>query len=214
MRICVVDDSVAIRVGVPVMLTDVVVVGTFASVESFLAADPQCDVVLLDLRLATPGQGGLQGIEAVRAVAERDQRICLYTDERRPLVLAQCLRAGAQGIAHKSDSAASVRDALERIAAGETVITQSLTGLAEVLDRAGGIRELTDRQREVLNARARGEQWSSIARRLYISESVAREHMAAVTAKFALHLQTASAADLERQLGVAPGDLLDRSPRP
>lgn len=211
MKICVVDDSVAIRIGIPVMSDSVDVVGSYSSVEALLAENPEADVVLLDLRLSTPTEGHrLQGDEAIRLVADRGYPVCIYTDERRLLVLAQCLQAGAKGVVHKSDRPEALLDALTRVAAGDTVITQSLTCLAEVLERAGEIKELTERQRQILTARARGEQWASIGRRLHITESVAREHMAAVSAKFARHLQITTAADLERQLGVGPGDLLER----
>ena len=123
--------------------------------------------------------------------------------------MAQCLRAGAHGVVHKSDSDAVTAAAIDGVARGETVITQSLVGLAEVVERRGGLPQLTARQRDVLRARARGERWADIAARLYITEGVAREHMAAVNAKFALYLYGASPADMERQLGMAPGDLLD-----
>ena len=104
MKICVVDDSVAIRMGIPVMLDSVDVVGSYSSVEALLAENPEADVVLLDLRLSTPTEGHrLQGDEAIRLVADRGYPVCIYTDERRLLVLAQCLQAGAKGVGHKSD---------------------------------------------------------------------------------------------------------------
>ncbi|WP_409485692.1 LuxR C-terminal-related transcriptional regulator [Arsenicicoccus dermatophilus] len=210
LQVVLVDDSVAIRVGLPVMLPQLDFVATLPDVESLAARRPLADVVALDLRLVGDDpHGRLQGSAAVRAVAAMGYRVCLYSDERRRFVLAQCLRAGAHGAVHKSDPAEVVADAFARVAAGETVITQSLVGLAELVDRRGGMPQLTQRQRQVLTARARGESWSSIARRLFITESVAREHLAAASAKFAAYLQGATPADLERQLGIGPGDLLD-----
>lgn len=206
----VIDDSRAIQIGLPAMVPDMDFVGTYSSVEAFLVAQMPADVVILDLRLSAASElPVLQGLAAVRRLAKDGYRICLYTDERRRFVLAQCLRAGAHGVVHKSDSEAVTSAALHAVASGTFVITQSLTGLAEVLDRRGGLPELTPRQREVLQARARGERWASIARRLYITEGVAREHMAAVSAKFAGFLVDASPADIERQLGIAPGDIFD-----
>ena len=84
-----------------------------------------------------------------------------------------------------------------------------MVGLAELLERRGGLPTLTERQRAVLRARSRGERWADIAHRLHITEGVAREHMAAVNAKFASYLIDASPADLEHHLGIGPGDLLD-----
>jgi len=209
-RVAVVDDSVAIRIGLPVMLPDLDVSLTYADAESFLVDRPDVDVVALDLRLAYDGgPAQLNGLSAVREVARAGYRACLYSDERRRFVLAQCLRAGALGVVHKADPPEVVADALTRVADGESVVTQSLVGLAELVERRGGLPSVTQRQRDVLAARARGESWGSISRRLYITEGVAREHMTAVTAKFATYLAGASPADLEHHLGLGPGDLID-----
>jgi two-component system nitrate/nitrite response regulator NarL len=71
---------------------------------------------------------------------------------------------------------------------------------------------LTERQRTILSARARGEKFESLARRLFVSRKVAEEHWAVVARKFAGFLRDHSPADLERLLGLDPGDLVDRSP--
>jgi DNA-binding NarL/FixJ family response regulator len=208
--VLVVDDSTVVRLGFPLIHPELDIIAVHASIEPIVAHRPQADLVVLDLRLSGAGASGVrQGPTAIRAVAALGYRICLYTDERRRLVLAQCLAAGAHGIVHKSDSVESASAAFLAVARGETVVTASLVGLAEVLDRRGALPELTDRQREVLAARARGERWADISRRLYITEGVAREHLLAVTAKFAAYLQSCQPADIERALGLAPGDLLD-----
>jgi DNA-binding CsgD family transcriptional regulator len=90
-----------------------------------------------------------------------------------------------------------------------------MVGLAKLLARRCYLPELTERQIEVLNARARGEGWKLLARRLNISEKTAQGHLEAVMVKMVLHLQHAgldpyaSPADVERALGLAPGDLDD-----
>lgn len=211
----VIDDSTVVRYGVPLMHPEMQFVGTYADVDSFLDESPDADVVVLDLRLSGAHQDGVcQGAAAITKVRNAGYRVCIYTDERRRLVLAQCLGAGAHGVVHKSDSAQSALEAFLAVASGRTVISQSLVGLAEVLERRGGLPSLTERQRCVLAGRARGETWAEIAGRLYITEGVAREHMAAVNAKLAAYLHGASAADIERHLGLSPGDLLDQAGSP
>ena len=209
-RAVVIDDSTVVRFGMPLMHPELDISGTYPDIEKFLVDAPAADVVILDLRLSGGGSHGVrQGPTAIRAVRAAGYRICLFTDERRRLVLAQCMRAGAHGVVHKSDSIETAGAAFHAVASGGTVITQSLVGLAEVLERRGGLPELTPRQRQVLAGRARGETWAEIAGRLFITEGVAREHMSAVNAKFAAYLQGASPGDIERHLGLAPGDLLD-----
>ena len=86
---------------------------------------------------------------------------------------------------------------------------QPLAGLVEKYSSLGHLGQLSPRQLEVLRARARGEPFKSIARRLGIDQRTVEDHMYAVTRRFADYLRTHSLADLEHELGIAPRDLLD-----
>ena len=139
--------------------------------EPLVAQRPVTDLVILDLRLTGAGATGVrQGPVAVRAVAELGYRICLNADERRKLVLAQCLRAGAHGVVHKSDPVETASAAFLAVAGGQTVVTQSLVGVAEVLERR--VRCPTSRpgNGRCSPAGPGGERWSGIARRIHITE--------------------------------------------
>lgn len=111
---------------------------------------------------------------------------------------------------HKTQSLQELADAITAVHNGQTVITPALTGLAEAIDRYGHLPALTPRQRQVLAGRARGKTFRRVASELGISEKMAHEHMSAVTTKFADYLRTHSPTDLERDLGLAQGDLLHR----
>lgn len=93
----IIDDSTAIRAGLPALVPSIDFVGVFATVEEYLDAGLHPDVVTLDLRLAGEphDEERLQGVHAVRQVAQA-HRVCLYTDERGRFVLEVCLRAGAR----------------------------------------------------------------------------------------------------------------------
>lgn len=193
------------------------VVGTYATVEGFLERAPQADLVVLDLMLSTSlgAAQQLQGPRAIERLVGQGYRVCLYTDERRPLVLAKCLSAGATGLVRKADALEINQQAFLRVAAGQVAISHSLEDIAELLNRRGQLPELTPRQAQVLRGRARGEPWKLLARRLGITPKTGYDRMEAVMAKMVLHLQSAhlgadySPADIERALGLAPGDLLD-----
>lgn len=208
-KIVIVDDDTVIRDGLPLLLPRVQFSAAFADTESFLLSSPTADMVLLDLNLQGTGRVGVrQAADAVRAVSAAGYRVCVYTNERRRHVLLGCLMAGAQGVVHKAEPMRALSDAVDRIAAGEVVITQALVGLAELVERRAALPKLSDRQRQVLSGRARGESFQSIADRLFITRRTAEEHMAIVSGKFADYLQTHSAADLERLLGFDDGALL------
>lgn len=207
--VALIDDIAVVRQGFAIVHQGLDVMATFASAEEFLRERPAVDAVVLDLRLnLSRASHSMQGTEAVQAVSKAGYAVCIYTEETRPMVLAACLRAGASGIVHKSDSPQEAEDAVREVAQGRTVITQSLVSVAEILSRRGQLPELTDKQRLVLHGRARGVRWSEIAKKNFISEGTARDHMDAVNRKTAQFFQNATPAQLEQELGVAPGDLV------
>ena len=208
-RVCCIDDDTLIRDGLAALLQRHTLTHTYRDVESFLSERPDCDVVLLDLRLGGfQTSSDLAGASAVRAVSDAGYRVLIYSSERRPAVLVGCLSNGARGVAHKSEPLADLESAVSRVARDQIVITTGLTGLAELSERRGALPSLSNRQKEVLSARARGEPFRSIAARLYLSPKTVEEYMAEVARKFADYLATHSATDLERSLGLGPGDLL------
>ncbi|HEX7658424.1 MAG TPA: LuxR C-terminal-related transcriptional regulator [Pseudonocardiaceae bacterium] len=209
-RVAGIDDDTIMRDGLPLLLREHDVVATFATVTDFLDTTPQVDVVLLDLKLAGTGRfGAPQGQAAVRAVTDAGYRVLVYTNERRRAVLVGCLAAGALGVVHKAEPLSALADAVSRVADDQVVITQALTGLAELAERRGQLPHLSPRQREVLAGRARGESFAGIAARLYITPKTAEEHMRKVTDKFAEYLRDHSPADLERHLGLEPPHLTE-----
>jgi two-component system nitrate/nitrite response regulator NarL len=211
-RVVCIDDDTLIREGLRTLAKGVAIVGTFETVEEFLDARPVADVVLLDLSLGGTGRrAGLQGGAAVKAVAAQGYAVLLYTNERRREVLIGCLAAGARGVVHKAEPIVAVEAAAQSVAAGEVVVTDAIAGLVELANHRSAFASLTARELDVLRGRARGESFTSIGNRLFITPKTAQEYMANVTAKFGEYLRSHSPADLERHLGFAPGDLLDWS---
>jgi DNA-binding NarL/FixJ family response regulator len=209
----VIDTQTTSRLALPLLLPSIRFTGVYETTDQFLAAAPSAAVVAMDLHLDGLGHRPThQRFESVSAVAQAGYRVCIYTSERTNVVLVAALVAGAHGVVHKAEPMHDLESALRHVAAGETVITPALGGLAEMAERQHLIPRLTPRQHQILAARARGEKFDSIARRLFISKKVAEEHWAAVASKFGDFLHQHSPADLERLLGLDPGDLLDWYP--
>lgn len=219
-QIAVVDDGSQTRDTFHLAYPALAVTGAFATVEALLEQHPRASLIVLDLMLSTSldAPGLLQGPQAIQALRAVGYRVCLYTDERRLLVLAHCLASGATGLVRKSDSLKTNQETFLAVANGHTVVASSMIGLAELLNRRGRLPELTLRQTQVLNARARGEPWKILARRLGITPKTAYDRLESVMDKMVLYLQEArlgtdySPADVERALGLAPGDLMDSGP--
>jgi two-component system nitrate/nitrite response regulator NarL len=215
LRVAAIDDDTVIRDGLPLLLPRFDFVATFHDTEGLLTTAPPVDVVFIDLKLAGTGRSTrLQGPHAVRAVVQAGYRVLVYTNEVRRAILVSCLSAGARGIVHKAEPVGALAAAAEAVALGQIVITQELTGLAELAERRHLLPGLAPREREVLAARARGESFPQIGKRLNISPQTAAGYMDGVKAKFTAYLRDHSPADLEHYLGLEPADLADWQPQP
>lgn len=213
-RFSVVDDATALRESLPALLPALTFVSRHKSVEELLAARPEAEVVVLDLHLANSVQPHAdQGTSAIRRVVDAGHRVCVYTQEERRFVLAACVAAGATGVVSKASSLAQTEAAFLAVAGGELVVPPAVTGLIEVLVRRGTLTVLSPRQREVLAGRARGLTYAEMARTMHLSESTLRGYWLEITQTVSRYLQETSPGDIERSLGVGPGDLIDVWPR-
>lgn len=166
------------------------------------------DVCLLDIRM--PG-GGLAAAWEIAARLPRAKIVMLtVSDEDADLFAA--LRAGADGYLLKSMNLRRLPHTLAGVCSGEAAMPRAL--VARVLERfhgqeprwrhiagsglAGG--RLTSREWEVAELLAQGHSTAEIARRLVLSASAVRVHIAAIVRK--LHVpDRAAAAELFRRSG-------------
>jgi hypothetical protein len=76
----------------------------------------------------------------------------------------------------------------------------------------GAITLLSERQRQVVHGRARGLSYRSLAAELHTAESTLRGYWADIIHALSLYLDAGTPAEVERALGLAPGDLLEAWP--
>ena len=154
------------------------------------------DVVLMDIRMP-----GTDGIEATRRITDDDARV-------RVLVLTTfdldeyafgALRAGASGFLLKDVRPGDLVAAIRTVAAGDSVISPRVTrrlleeyaqalplSASQRAQRYPQLGTLTEREREVLIAVARGLSNTEIAATLYVSEATVKSHVGRILAKLAL----------------------------
>lgn len=209
-RLAVVDDASLIRESVGLLMPGLEVVAALANVEELLRLAPEVDLVLLDLHLTNLEQQPdvRQGIAAIRALTGR-YRVCVYSQEERRFVLAACIAAGAAGVVSKASPTARAEQLILEVAAGGTVVPQSVVGILEVLVRRNCITLLSERQRQLLHGRARGLTYAQLAKELYVSESTLRGYWLDLTRSLSDSLRALTPSELEHALGLAPGDLLE-----
>ncbi|WP_435738160.1 DNA-binding response regulator [Cellulosimicrobium sp. PMB13] len=213
-RAAVVDDASVIRDSIGLLMPGLEVVLAVPTVEELLRSRPECDVVVLDLHLANESQPDVrQGVAAIRALTARGYRVCVYSQEERRFVLAACLAAGASGVVSKALSTARAEASFLEVGAGGMVVPQQVVGLFELLVRRNCLTVLSERQRQVLNGRARGLSYAQIARRLYVGETTLRGYWLDITTSLSESLRDLTPAEIEHALGLAPGDLLEYWPQ-
>ena len=197
-RVLVVDDEDLMRAGLRSVLSSdsgIAVVGEAGTgrqaVERARALRP--DVVLMDVRM--PDLDGISATRELLAVAPETRVLILTTFEQDDYIFG-ALGAGASGFLRKRTRPEDLIAAIHTIALGDSLLSPSVT--RRVIDelaggpapRAGAVerlRELTPRERDVLELVARGLSNGEIAQALVIEESTVKTHVKRILGK--LHLR-------------------------
>src|SRR3712207_3216818 len=195
-RVAVADDQMLVRSGFTVMLRatpDIDVVGEAADGREAVdvALREQPDVVLMDIRM--PGTDGLTATRMLTADPRAAGiRVLILTTFNLDEYVFEALRAGASGFLLKDTHPQDLLNAIRVVAAGEALLSPSATRtlIAAYLSqpaaptvRAPWIDSLTEREKEVLGAVARGLSNAEIARELFMSHATAKTHVSHLLAK-------------------------------
>ena len=199
-RVLVVDDDALVRAGLSMLLAgaeDIELVGEAADGSEVADAVAECrpDVVLMDIRM--PRIDGLAATELLRAHEDAPEVIVLTTFEADDYVL-RALRAGASGFLLKDTPPAEIVRAVRAVAAGEPMLSPTITRrlIGHVTEGEGGERKrlareqldrLTEREREVAVAIGLGKSNAEIGRELYMSVATVKAHVSRVFEKLGLN---------------------------
>jgi DNA-binding NarL/FixJ family response regulator len=147
-------------------------------------------VAVVDIRM--PPTNTAEGLDAARAIrAEYPTVGILLLSAHVEIETAIDLLEGGEGIGYLLKSrvirAADFVDAVERVAAGGSVVDPALVqALVTERRRDDPLAELTAREREVLALMAEGRSNNGIAHRLWITEGAVEKHVRSILAKLRL----------------------------
>lgn len=151
------------------------------------------DVILLDLHMP-----GMTGVETLQLILQGwpEAAVIMLTVSEEGEDLATALQAGARGYLIKNIDADYLVRAIERAAAGESVLAESMAAklVAQLQKRRepkpaappSELDKLTPREREILACLARGESNKLIARVLDLAESTVKIHVQNILKKLGL----------------------------
>ena len=196
-RVLIADDDDLMRAGLAELLAGDPTIEIVGEAATGREAVERCrrlapDVVLMDVRMPD-----LDGIAATRELASAapSVRVLILTTFEQDDYIFGALRAGASGFLVKRTRPETLIAAVHTIAAGDSLLSPSVT--RRVIDRMAQqptpdltdqtrLDELTPREREVLGLLARGLSNREIAKALVVEESTIRTHVKRILTKLDL----------------------------
>jgi DNA-binding NarL/FixJ family response regulator len=193
-RIIIVDDHPLFRAALRQTLVagDAAIVmeeaGDLAGLNAALAADRDCDLVLLDLNM--PGARGFSGLLLLRAQYP-EVPVLIVSAVEDAAVVRRAFELGAAGYLSKSVGPQDIRRAIETVLRGDVYVPEGVSlagGERPALLRQ--LQSLTPQQVRVLMMLKDGLMNKQIAYELSISEATVKAHVSAILQKLDVDSRT------------------------
>ncbi len=193
-RVLLADDEQLIRAGLRLILVgeeDIEVVGEAENGREAveLARQLKPDVVLMDIQM--PEMTGLEATGAIQGAVGELPRVIMLTTFELDEYVYESLKAGASGFLLKRTPPEELVRGIHVVAAGEALLAPSVT--RKLISRfveseppapaSDALRELTEREREILLLMAEGLSNREIADRLILGEGTVKTHVKRVLDK-------------------------------
>lgn len=187
-RVALADDQALVRAGLRALLSQ-------QNIEVALEAkdgdellrkleEQHVDVVLSDIRM--PGTDGIQALLKLRERGDATPMLLLTTFDESELLL-RAADAGAQGFLLKDAAPEDLRDAIVRVAAGETLLqpvsTDPVRARFRFRDETAPTETFGAREVAILRLLAGGYSNKEIARSLFLAEGTVKNYVSTILDK-------------------------------
>jgi DNA-binding NarL/FixJ family response regulator len=194
-RIVIADDNLLVRRGIAALLEDagIDVAAQAGDMDELLAAVDAAppDVAIVDIRM--PPTHTDEGLRAAHAIRERHPGvgIVVLSQHVETGIAARVLAEHPAGLGYllkdRVTDVAEFVSTLRHVAAGGTALDPQVISRLLAGDRAHGpLRDLTEREREVLQLVAEGHSNPAIAERLEITRRSTEKHVSSIFSKLGL----------------------------
>ncbi|WP_022707833.1 response regulator [Paracoccus zeaxanthinifaciens] len=204
MRILLADDHEMVRDTIAAYLrsegnAEVVCVPDFVAAAKTIEAERPFDLILLDFTM--PGMNGLEGLKRAIQIS-RDAPVALLSGTAPARIAQEAVDLGAAGFIPKSLGAKSLVNAARFMIMGETFVPASVLGEGEEENETEFVRQLSQREREVLLGLCLGKANKEIARELELQEVTVKLHVRTLCRKIGAKNRT-QAAVIAKEAGFA-----------
>jgi len=201
-KIMLVDDHEVVRMGLRTLLErreGFSVVAEAGDVAEAVAAASQArpDVIVMDVRL--PDGTGVEACREIRSDRPETKVIMLtsYADDE---AVYGSIMAGASGYLLKQTRGQNLAEAIERVAAGESLLDPGITDkvLARMRQLAAGetdeLASLSPQERRILGLIAEGKTNKEIADEVFLSDKTVKNYVSSILSKLNLRRRSEAAA--------------------
>lgn len=188
----VVDDHPSMRMGISALVNSQPFMEVIAEASDGEEAievydDVQPDVVLMDLRMHSMG-----GVEAILSICRKhpDAKIIVLSTYDWDEDMHRAIQSGAKSYLLKDMSVEDIAGTIREVFEGDEVLPRQV---AERLAERGERKQLTEREKQVLESLVKGRSNKEVARGLCISEETVKSHLKTLFLKLGVRDRTEAA---------------------
>lgn len=207
-KVAIIEDNTTIRDGLAALINGTPgysCVGSFPDCESFLNKISTLDINVILMDIGLPGMSGIDGIIKAKKI-KPDLNILMLTVYEDSQSVLKALCAGASGYLVKKTPPTrlleAIKDAYEGGAPMSSLIARQVITLFQQnigVQNEDKEAQLSSREKEVLTSLAEGNNYQSIADRLFISVDTVRHHIRNIYRKLHVHSQSEAVAKAIRK---------------